>query len=281
MKTSTTGPFGTFVIALGMTLISAGFIYLKSWPDYIMAKESKAWPTTSGQILSSEIATTSNDKNEKSYRADISFSYHISSKIYQSSEVSIGSSSMYTSDSSDAYEVKNRYPVGKAVSVYYSPANPGKAVLEPGVNSSILIFLIANLIFLAVGVSLLVSSLLKVAMFSAMAAVVLASFFGKKEKKVRTKSPPPAPLKPSGADIDLDEEMVQTNKVAGTSHTPYKEPWTSEWIIKGSKKEYGPYSLKQLEGYLAEGKIKGEHLCYPVKGGSAVRISDILIKKAS
>jgi hypothetical protein len=59
--------------------------------------------------------------------------------------------SMRSSDPSMARTILQRYPVGKPVTVYYNPARPQQAVLEPGVAGVAWVLPALGLLFATVG----------------------------------------------------------------------------------------------------------------------------------
>lgn len=58
---------------------------------------------------------------------------------------------MRSSDPTAARILLKRYPVGKRVTVYYNPARPQQAVLEPGVSGMAWILPAIRLLFAIVG----------------------------------------------------------------------------------------------------------------------------------
>jgi hypothetical protein len=92
---------------------------------------AKSWPTTVGTIRTAQIGQHSSSKGGSTYSADISYSYSVGDTRYLGTKVAFG---MMSASASYARGVLNRYPVGAEVQVYYSPTNPGTAVLEPGVH---------------------------------------------------------------------------------------------------------------------------------------------------
>lgn len=88
--------------------------------------------TTPGTILSSVVQY--HGGRSSSYNYNIRYQYAAAGKWYQSNQVSFGS--WGDRDPAFAQSYVNRYPVGAPVVVYYLPAHPSFAVLEPAVTST-------------------------------------------------------------------------------------------------------------------------------------------------
>lgn len=83
----------------------------------------ESWPTTNGQIISSEPTDT-----DGSYGFSINYAYQVDGVSY------IGDKVSYL-DFNTAYRpysvaVLQKYPIGTKTTVHYDPTNPGKSVLQ-------------------------------------------------------------------------------------------------------------------------------------------------------
>ena len=291
MKSKKLGPMGSLFMGIVFTAIGGGLTYFDSWPDFQMARESVHWPKTTGIIEISEVVTSessmSSRKSRKTtnYSANIKYSYTVTGRRFVSNQIYVGSEGQSTSFSSDAYEYTSKYPVGRQVKVSYSPILPREAVLETGLLTPHYLFLGGSLIFLFVGVLLVLSSLMKITIFAASVGVFFGSLFTKRDRNhesslsnhQKLKNPHPQ----GGGDINRNDEMATTNKVAIQSKAPANDPSKYKWIIKTSKKEYGPYSYEDLVAMYDKGKIEGRHECYAQGTNSLIKISSIISKKVS
>ncbi len=100
-------------------------------------RAASRWPSAPGEIVSAhasagEVTThhatyyENEDKTERRNFARITYRYKVAGKQYTCSRLSVGEDL-----GNDDVEGKlKRYPVGRAVEVFYNPADPGKAVLE-------------------------------------------------------------------------------------------------------------------------------------------------------
>ena len=296
MKSKKLGLMGSLFMGIIFTAIGGGLTYFDSWPDFQMARESVHWPKTTGIIEISEVVTSESSmssrksRNTTNYSANIKYSYTVTGRRFVSYQIYVGSEGQSTSFSSDAYEYTSKYPVGRQVEVSYSPilpmgtVRPREAVLETGLLTPHYIFLGGSLIFLFVGVLLVLSSLMKITTFAASIGV-FGSLLTKRDRNhesslsnhQKLKKPHPQ----GGGDINRNDEMATTNKVAIQSKAPANDPSKYKWIIKTSKKEYGPYSYEDLVTMYDKGKIEGRHECYAQGTNSLIKISSIISKKAS
>ena len=96
------------------------------------ANATKSWPTVKGKVVGSSVETSLGKKRAIIYHANVRYEYVVDGLTQSSTEISSGDYG--SSDPSHAQEVVNQYPVGMEVTVHYSPENPAKAVLEPGIT---------------------------------------------------------------------------------------------------------------------------------------------------
>ena len=114
------GTFGTWLIVRGLGDVSE-------------AAESSGWPTTPGTVLSAEVHTQTSSarhSNSTSYAPVISYSYAVNGENFVGTAITPGR--MW--GSSSAYAAVRRFSAGSHPAVYYSPAQPGQAVLIPGLH---------------------------------------------------------------------------------------------------------------------------------------------------
>lgn len=90
---------------------------------------SASWPKTIGQITASELRDNSIGPKEK-FKARVSYSYQAAGGSYSSERIRFADASGSARSTQQA--VVDKYPPGAQVDVYYDPADPVQAVLEPG-----------------------------------------------------------------------------------------------------------------------------------------------------
>ncbi len=121
----------TFFLIAVFVVVGIG-LAIWGWSVLQNARVSESWPTTDGQILSSNVRED-RDEDGTSYFGDVTFGYFVDDISYTSDTVSFG---QYGGERDHAEEIVARYPAGSGVTVYYDPADPETAVLEPGVTWS-------------------------------------------------------------------------------------------------------------------------------------------------
>ncbi len=124
------------------------------------AVQSRHWPSVNGLISSSKTVTeiqapdrAQGDRQTRPSRtvdrAAIIYDYRVGDRTYAGSTVSFGD--FGSSRKGHAGGIVTRYPSGKMVAVFYDPARPERAVLEPGFSWSLLLAPVIGLIFLIGG----------------------------------------------------------------------------------------------------------------------------------
>jgi hypothetical protein len=121
----------------------------------VEVRRARSWPSTPGRVVASGTEALpvpsggprSTDTELRNF-ARVEYVYTVGGREYRCDRVSIGENT----GNFEVPETSARYPVGKAVTVYYDPANPEQAVLErelpSGVGRGLAIFvgLIAALV---------------------------------------------------------------------------------------------------------------------------------------
>jgi hypothetical protein len=116
------------------TLFWSGFVLCF---DAIMLRDvvgqirSEKFPTTPGEVLRSEV-TTSSSRKGKSYKAVIRYRYVVEDHPYESTRLRFGQFS--SSDRKGAYALVAQYKAGTRVMVHVNPRNPTEALLQPGLE---------------------------------------------------------------------------------------------------------------------------------------------------
>jgi hypothetical protein len=96
--------------------------------------ETSSYVSTAGTIVESKVETGSGSEGETTYSAKVDFEYQVGGQKYRGNRISYAT--RFTSGRKAARNTVRRYPRGKQVTVYYSPAKPAAAVLEPGIRGS-------------------------------------------------------------------------------------------------------------------------------------------------
>lgn len=118
-------------------------------PILDQAKATEQWPQTEGEILESELQESSGDQGTM-YSAHVVYRYALDGGEFESNRIWYGG--VYsTSDRSEMFEIVKQYPVGKTVTVYYSPDSPSESVLIPGAYVLSHVLYVIGLVFLGIG----------------------------------------------------------------------------------------------------------------------------------
>lgn len=123
-------------VAAGIVLI-AGF-----YRD--QARRSRRWPSTLGTITASAPPLAPD-----AVYPEVTYSYEVAGHTYTSGRIAFGSPSPNPAGTGDP--ATSRYGPGRAVTVYYDPANPADAVLERR-DASPLLWIIAAIVFVLAAV---------------------------------------------------------------------------------------------------------------------------------
>ena len=88
-----------------------------------LASEAERWLTTQGNVVSSEVVPRSPASH--SDVAAVVYTYEVNDRVYRSRQIS------RARRFSTPYKTVSKYRPGKEVTVWYNPADPASAALEP------------------------------------------------------------------------------------------------------------------------------------------------------
>jgi len=172
------GSLFTGAIFMGMGYLLAIYLGMNA---YHMGKVSESWPTVQGSVLQSKVVTSHDSKGRSTYSADVQYAYRIGGKEYKSNKIDTRAGTWSSSDSSDAYEEVNQYPIGRSVAIHYNPDKPWVAVLEPGVSQVTYWLMGAGAVLLFIGAWIALSGILRVLFGIGMLGILTFAWL-KKEK---------------------------------------------------------------------------------------------------
>lgn len=92
---------------------------------------SRKWPSTSGVVTSSEVATYKTKVGDR-FMAKVAYDYNVRDTSYVGDQLRFGN---YAGARARAEADAARYKVGTPVEVHYDPAKPQTSVLEPGADA--------------------------------------------------------------------------------------------------------------------------------------------------
>lgn len=135
---------------IGGAFLAAGFTYLASGLHLVhKANASRRWPSVDGVIASSTLEKVKGEDEDAFRRPNIGYSFSVDGESYYSAHLAFPSGG--SERLKKANKIVEKYPVGKAVRVFYNPANPWESVLEPGEYSRTWDNVAVAIVFLFIG----------------------------------------------------------------------------------------------------------------------------------
>jgi hypothetical protein len=113
------------------------------------ARHSATWPTAPGVIEQSSVEYHRSDEGSGTYHAEILYNFMVKDTPCSGNRVAFGDYG--SGDPAHARDMVNRYPKGKAVTVYYMQEDHRVCILEPGVKSQAWFAPAFGLVFFVVG----------------------------------------------------------------------------------------------------------------------------------
>lgn len=141
---------GTLALMAVFLAVGVG-LSIWGWSILQNARASANWPTAEGEIIASEVTRSSDSEGGDSYSPEVTYRYTVENQQHESYTIKFGENSY--SSRRRAETIAETYPVGRDVTVYYDPEQPGRSVLEPGVTGG-------SYIVLGVGVFFVVLTLI-------------------------------------------------------------------------------------------------------------------------
>ena len=138
--------FCSLFIVIGLVAVGVGVWLLTK------SLRSEQWPVTDGIIQSAAVKSHQGNKGGTTYSAEVTYTFQVAGTNYTGDKVAIGQMS---ASSEYAWGIVNRYPVGKKISVHYSPGDPADAVLETGIHGGMWICLGVGTAFTLFGIMFL------------------------------------------------------------------------------------------------------------------------------
>ncbi len=95
---------------------------------------SSYWPSTTGTILNSQVDVEYRTRGRDFYKPSVVYQYHVDYLEYTGARIHFTSSRGSTDKNKVEMILRDNYPKGAEISVYYNADNPSLAVLEPGLS---------------------------------------------------------------------------------------------------------------------------------------------------
>jgi len=129
----------TFAVVVSAGIGTADYFFLRSAVQQIGAR---GYPITWGQVVESEVTTTTDSDGAPSHRPRIRFTYEVNGQSFEGDRWRYGNLGL--SDPAFAKQVVARFAPGTAAPVHYNPDDPGDAVLSTdldGTDAFLLLFM--------------------------------------------------------------------------------------------------------------------------------------------
>jgi hypothetical protein len=123
----------TDAVPTNLLFLAFGAVGLwRNWRHLGPARASARWPRAAGEIDRSELRVVGYDEDgEPERRTSIRYRYRVGGDSYTGARVFFGDS-LALRFAGPGRRRLAAYPAGRAVEVAYDPADPTRAVLEPG-----------------------------------------------------------------------------------------------------------------------------------------------------
>jgi hypothetical protein len=171
MKNQKSSPIATLIVGVAF-IVGSWFTYTNfSKPMAEEADATKSWPTATGVITNSDIHQSESD-GKTMYSTEISYDFIVDDKPFSSNRITLNSGNSSTSSIKGVKKDLQKYPLEKAVTVYYDPELPNNAVLEPGADFFTYLVKYAPSLFGFLGIAMLWQ------LFKKVGLLLLALFIG-------------------------------------------------------------------------------------------------------
>ncbi len=148
--------FGLLMIALG----AVSFVLLPIGCKSVVAQYSaNEWPSVQGTVVAARLLERETENEESTYteyHAQVSTRYEIDGRNYEIREVYVGQRGAWASNYARERKLVRKYRKGRRVSVYYNPADPGVATLEPGLRPWNYASIVMDSVFVLIGLASLI-----------------------------------------------------------------------------------------------------------------------------
>ncbi len=125
--------FSALIVALGAAVI---FLMPVGYDATLKQYAAKSWPVAQGTVVRSSVRQRDDftDDSTTMYNAAVSTEYTVDGRRYRITEIYFSQSNAWSSSYSQVGRTVSRYKKGIEVPVYFDPAQPAIATLEPGVK---------------------------------------------------------------------------------------------------------------------------------------------------
>ena len=127
--------------------ISGAFVLIWSISTGVTSLRSEHWPTVSGTVISSAIRTD-RVRGGFVYKPLVTYQYEVGGHPFEGHAITV-------SDGADTEQMAKiiiaAFPFGRSVVVYVDPHDPSHGILQPGINSSVVLSAILAIVAILLG----------------------------------------------------------------------------------------------------------------------------------
>lgn len=143
------------MLGLGFAMATFGIYFIA------YSNAARSWPSVEGQIVSVSIRTHSSIHDgrhsgahrQRSYFPQIRYRWSVAGRSFEGRRYALGEEHEDYAERSEAQRAAAQFAAGTAVEVFYDPADPASAVLDPSQRSGAYVPLPLGLLMLAVGIA--------------------------------------------------------------------------------------------------------------------------------
>ena len=129
--------------------LGAALLVLLGLRQFLLGLRTRRWPTTGGEILATEVRSSSSDGNT-SYSPRVRYEYAVDGTTYVSSAIRVGGGGPSFDSRSAAQSWLDDIEAKEPIAVRYDPKRPDRTVLEPSGLSSGFVLTALGLLGMAV-----------------------------------------------------------------------------------------------------------------------------------
>ena len=125
--------FSVLLVALGLAEI---FLVPIGYDSTLKQHAAKSWPVAQGIVVHSSVREKEDSTGDSGtmYNAKVSTEYTVGGRRYRINEIYFAQANSWSTPSYRVERTVRTYKKGTQVAVYYDPARPAIATLEPGVK---------------------------------------------------------------------------------------------------------------------------------------------------
>lgn len=140
-------------------ILVGGVLGAVAYDTHRDGEATKAWPSTSGEILSSRVEeeerrdrdSDGRNRTRYTYTARVTYAYTIQGIDYTGHRIRADDTG---GDRDKAFDTINDFPVGSTVDVYYDPSDPASSVLRQGADPvAVWLFVGIGALFVVLGLA--------------------------------------------------------------------------------------------------------------------------------